>query len=76
MNTPPGFRLLYWKQRTHLVRERAIGPPWILVYGLETHPSTPSARLLDADAEVRSPCSRCAADVAHETPEQPWTWTR
>ena len=74
--TPPGFRLLFWKDRTHLIRERAAGPPWLLLCGLETHPTTrPLARLLDPEAEIVRPCARCAAIVAHEAPE-PWIWTR
>ena len=73
MTPPLGFRLVFWKAQTHLIRTRASGPPWLLVCGLETRPTTP-AKLLAADAEVLAPCSRCAGIVAHESPE-PWIWT-
>ena len=72
--TPPGFRLIVWKERTHLIRESASGPPWLLLCGLETHPRTrPLARFLDADAEVVNPCGHCAGLLAHAP--QPWVWT-
>lgn len=70
LTTPPGFRLLFWRGRTHLIRATTPGPPFDTVCALE---NTVSAYVLDAAAEVERPCHRCAAIVKHEA--TPWVWT-